>query len=144
VSTIFWQTHFIFQPIFQTSPEALHYERAIQQARLGIRDGGSGCFRNAPLVAAASYSALAVTINWLHKHPIAFNWLQQHFLQTRVSFENPNIISLQQWNLPVATISPSPEIRDKQLLPLQIPFPSIISDWPAHLFPTQGDFGSHI
>jgi len=133
-----------FPANFRSSQEALHYERAIQQLRLGIRDGGSGCFRNAPLVAAASYSALAVTINWLHKHPIAFNWQQQPLLQTLVSFENPNIISLQQWNLPVATISPSPEIRDKQSLPLQIPSPSVISDWPAHLFPTQGDFGRHI
>jgi hypothetical protein len=133
-----------FPANFRSSQEALHYERAIQQLRLGIRDGGSGCFRNAPLVAAASYSALAVTITWLHKHPIAFNWQQQPLLQTLVSFENSNIISLQQWNLPVATISPSPEIRDKQSLPLQIPSPSVISDWPAHLFPTQGDFGRHI
>jgi hypothetical protein len=75
---------------------------------------------------------LTNTINWLHKHPIAFNWLQQPLLQTLVSFENLNIISLQQWNLPVATISPSPEIRDKQSLPLQIPSASVISDWPAH------------
>jgi hypothetical protein len=42
-----------FPASFQTSQEALHYERAIQQLRLGIRDRGSGCFRNAPLVAAA-------------------------------------------------------------------------------------------
>ena len=50
---------------------------------------------------------------------------QQQQLQTLVSFVNPNIISLQQWNLPVA-ISPSPDIRDKQSLPLQIPSPDII------------------
>jgi hypothetical protein len=56
--------------------------------------------------------------------------LQQPLLQTFVSFVNPNITSLQQWNLPVATISPSPDIRDKQSLPLQIPSPDIISDWP--------------
>jgi hypothetical protein len=31
-----------FPADFQTSPEALHYQRAIQQLRLGIRDGGSG------------------------------------------------------------------------------------------------------
>jgi hypothetical protein len=133
-----------FPASFRTSEEAPCYERAIQQLRLGIRDGGSGCFRNAPLVAAASYNALAVTISWLHKHQIAFNWLQKPLLQTLVSFVNPNITSLQPWKLPVATISPSPDIRDKQSLPLQIPSPDIISDWPAHLFPTQGDFGSHI
>ncbi len=108
--------------------------------------GGSGCFRNAPLIAAASYSTLAVTINWLHTHPIAFTWLQQPLLQTLVSFVNPNIVSLLQWNLrlPVTTTSPSPDIRDKQSLPLQIPSPDVISEWPAHLFPTQGDFGRHI
>ena len=133
-----------FPADFQTSPEAPHYQRAIQQLRLGIRDGGSGCFRNAPLIAAASYSALAVTINWLHTHPIAFTWIQQPLIQTLVSFVNPNIVSLQQWNLPVATTSPSPDIRDKQSLPLQIPSPDVISAWPAHLFPTQGDFGRHI
>ena len=113
-----------FPADFQTSPEAPHYQRAIQQLRLGIRDGGSGCFRNAPLIAAASYSALAATINRLHTHPIAFTWLQQPLLQTLVSFVNPNIVSLQQWNLPVATTSPSPDIRDKQSLPLQKPSPA--------------------
>jgi hypothetical protein len=44
----------------------------------------------------------------------------------------------------VASTSPSPDIRDKQSLPLQIPPPDLIPDWPAHLFPTQGDFGRHI
>ncbi len=39
---------------------------------------------------------------------------------------------------------PFPEIRDKQSLPLQIPYPSVISDRPAHFFPTQGDLGCHI
>jgi hypothetical protein len=89
------------------------------------------------------------TIQALESHKITTNNPtttekdRQQQLQTLVSFVNPNIIFLQQWNLPVA-ISPSPDIRDKQSLPLQIPSPDIISDWPAHLFPTQGDFGRHI
>ncbi len=33
-----------FPANFRTNPEALHYERAIQQVRLGLGDGGSGCF----------------------------------------------------------------------------------------------------
>jgi hypothetical protein len=111
---------------------------------LGIRDGGSRCFQNEPLIAAASYSALAVTIKWLHKHPIEFTWLAQPLLQTLHFFINPNITSLQQWNLQVATVNPSPDTRDKNTIPLQIPSPTIISEWPTHLFPTQGDFGRHI
>jgi len=72
------------------------------------------------------------TIQALESHKITTNIPtttekdQQQQLQTLVSFVNPNIISLQQWNLPVATISPSPDIRDKQSLPLQIPSPDII------------------
>jgi hypothetical protein len=68
---------FHFPADFLTCPETSHYQQAINQLRLGIRDGGSGCFRNEPLIAAASYSALAVTIKWLHKHPIEFTWLAQ-------------------------------------------------------------------
>jgi len=60
---------FHFPADFLTCPETSHYQQAINQLRLGIRDGGSGCFRNKPLIAAASYSALAVTIKWLHKTP---------------------------------------------------------------------------
>ena len=121
-----------------------HYERALQQLRLGIRDGGCGCFRNGPIIAAASYGAMATTLQWLHKHPIDFSWLPQPLSQTLSSFLTPNIYSLQQWNLPVASISPSSDIRDKRTLLLQIPSPQCITTWPPHLFPTQGDFGRHI
>jgi hypothetical protein len=102
-----------FPADFLTCPEAIHYQKAIHQLQLGIQDGRSGYYSIAPLIAASSYSALAVTINWLQKHPSAFSWLQQTLLQTRVSspFVNPNIISLQQWNLPVATTNPSPDTR---------------------------------
>ncbi len=78
--------HITFPSRFLTSPEVIHYQNAVQQLQLGIRDGGSGCYRNAPLIAAASYSALTVTINWLHKHPIAFSWLQQPLLQALCFF----------------------------------------------------------
>ena len=78
------------------------------------------------------------------QHPIDFPWLPQPLPQTISSFLTPNIHSLQQWNLPVASISPSPDIRDKRTLPLQIPSPQCIATWPPHLFPTQGDFGRHI
>jgi hypothetical protein len=42
---------------------------------LGILDGGSGCLKNVPIIATASYGALATTIKWLHTHPIEFSWL---------------------------------------------------------------------
>ena len=97
------------------------------------------------MIPAASYSAIAVKLNWLNNHPIDFSWLPQPLSQTLVSFFlNPNIHSPQRWNLPVATNSPTPDIRDKKSLPLQIPSPQCITDWPPHLFPTQGDFGRHI
>jgi hypothetical protein len=44
---------------------------------LGVRNGGSGCSENVPIIAAASYGALAKTIKWLHTHPIEFLWLPQ-------------------------------------------------------------------
>jgi hypothetical protein len=118
--------------------------KALKQMRLGIRDGGSGCFKNVPIIAAASYSALATTIKWLHTHPIEFPWLPQPLSQVLGSFLAPNIISLQQWNLPVAVTCPTSDICDKMTLPLQIPSPQCLIDWPQRLFPTQGDFGRHI
>jgi hypothetical protein len=129
---------------FQTCPESLHYQRALQQMRLGVRDGGSGCFKNVPIIAAASYGALATTIKWLHTHPIEFSWLPQQLSLTLGSFLAPNIISLQQWNLPVAVTCPSSDIFDKKTLPLQIPSLQCLTDWPDKLFPSQGDFGRHI
>jgi hypothetical protein len=71
-----------FSTDFLSSPEAIPFQKAIQQLLLGIRDGRSGCNSKAPLIVASSYSALAVIINWLHKHPIALSWLQQPLLQS--------------------------------------------------------------
>ncbi len=108
----FWLTHYISQQMFSHA-QRLIIIKAIQLLQLGIRDGGSSCYRNSHLIAVASYSAL-------------------------------EIISFQGWNLPVVTKSTSPDYRDKHKLLLQVPSPEIITDWPAHLFPTQGDFGRQI
>ena len=133
-----------FPADFQTCQESLHYQKALKQMRLGIRDGGSGCFNNVPMIAPASYSAIATTLKWLHAHPIDFSWLPEPLSQTLDSFLIPNINSLQQWNLPVAATCPTTDICDKKTLPLQIPSPQCLIDWPQRLFPTQGDFGRHI
>lgn len=50
--------------------------------------------KNVPIIAAASYGALATTIKWLHTHPIEFSWLPQQLSLTIGSFLAPNIISL--------------------------------------------------
>jgi hypothetical protein len=85
---------------------------------------------NQQIVAATINTSSQPTTN----NPTTTEKDQQQQLQTLVSFVNPNIVSLQQWNLPVA-ISPSPDIRDKQSLPLQIPSPDKITCKP-HNDPT--------
>ena len=85
---------------------------------------------NQQIVAATINTSSQPTIN----NPTTTEKDQQQQLQALVSFVNPNIISLQQWNLSVA-ISPSPDIRDKQSLPLQIPSPDKITCKP-HNDPT--------
>ena len=120
------------------------YLKALDQIRLGIRDGGFGCYRNLPLHDAAQYSAIADTIRWCHTHNIVMPWLSApavHLLQNNIK---PFVTNLEQWELPVAKECPSAEIQNKSGLPLQIPSAECIPHWPSHLFPTQGDFGRHI
>jgi len=51
------------------------YKSALQQLRLGIRDGGSGCYRNEPLLSVAQYSTVSATLKWCTRHPVNFTWL---------------------------------------------------------------------
>mmetsp|Transcript_52383 Transcript_52383/g.109281 ORF Transcript_52383/g.109281 Transcript_52383/m.109281 type:complete len:515 (-) Transcript_52383:93-1637(-) len=125
--------------------EVHSYLQALQQIRLGIRDGGCGCYNNKHIIHAAYYSSVADTIRWLHAHPLNPSWLKNSLSQTLTTMIQPSIDSLHQtWNLPIATTCPPQEIRNKADLPLSIPSPQCIPHWPQHLFPTQGDFGRHI
>jgi hypothetical protein len=103
VSMIFWQTYFIFQLIFKQVQMLCIINKPYNNNHWEFAIVVADCCS----AAAASYSALAVAINWFNAHPIAFTWLQQPLLQTLVSFVTPNIVSLQQWTLPVVTTSPS-------------------------------------
>jgi hypothetical protein len=55
---------------FQACPESLHCKKALQQMRLDLQDGGSGHFKNVPIIAAASFGALATTTKLLHNGQI--------------------------------------------------------------------------
>jgi hypothetical protein len=89
-------------------------------------------------------AALTTTIKWLHTHPIEFSWLTQQLSLFLGSFLAPNIISLQQWNLPVAVTCPSSHFSDIKTLSRQIPSLQYLTDWPDLLYPSQGDFGRQI
>ena len=58
----FWADLLQFPNDFhQTNSET--YNSALRQLRLGIRDGGSGCYRNEPLLSVAQYSTVSATLN---------------------------------------------------------------------------------
>jgi hypothetical protein len=61
----FWAETLKFPQNHQTSPFQREYSNALAQIRLGIREGGCGCMRNAPILAAAHYCALAQFAFWV-------------------------------------------------------------------------------
>ena len=70
----FWADLLQFPDDFQRTNRVM-YKSALQQHRLGIRDGGSGCYRNEPLLSVAQYSTFSVTLKWCAQHPVTFTWL---------------------------------------------------------------------
>ena len=120
------------------------YKSALQQLRLGIRDGGSGCYRNEPLLSVAQYSTVSATLKWCTRHPVNFTWLPVSIDEILKQSLQTVVPHVQQWGLRVAEAMPSSDVRNKKDIPLQIPSPDMVQAWPDHLFPTRGDFGRHI
>ena len=140
-----WAHTLLFPQDYAQSSTAQHYLQALRQYRLGIREGGTGCFRLSDIIHSAYFSALADTIYWLKEHPIDLPWLQIPLTDTLRTLLTPTMVNLQQQTeLQIATECPPTTIQRKQDLPLRIPSPSCIPDWPQHLFPRQGDFARHI
>jgi len=97
------------------------YKSALRQLRLGIRDGGSGCYRNEPLLSVTQYSTLSATIKWCAQHPANFTWLPvsiEVILKRSLQAIIPHV---QQWNLLVAETMPSTEIRHNKKIPVADP-----------------------
>jgi hypothetical protein len=103
-----------------------------------------GCYKNSHFIHAAYYSSVADTIQWLSSHPINLPWLPTPLSTTLKELLSPSVQQLQRWNIPIATTCPTSDIHNKSDVPLSIPSPQCIPDWPPHLFPSQGDFGRHI
>ena len=100
----FWAYTLRFPSDYENHQEATSYLKALQQIRLGIRDGGCGCYYNKHIIHAAYYSSVADTIQWLHKHPIKLPSLQNSLTETLNPLIQPSIDFLHQtWNIPVAT-----------------------------------------
>jgi hypothetical protein len=140
----FWAHTLHFPTDYKTNQYASSYTNALQQIRLGIRDGGCGCYHNKHFVHAAYYTSVADTIQWLQPHPLNPTWLCHPISQTLDRMLDSSIHQLQLWNIPLAETLPPVETRTKTVLPLAIPVQPIIPTWRKELFPTQGDFGRHI
>lgn len=138
----FWADLLQFPADFQSEANGV-YKRALHQIRFGIRDGGSGCYRNEPFLDAAQYCTLARTLKWCAEHPVSFPWLSIPVTDILRQKLQEAADRLKTWGLPVAQTLPRPE-QNKRDLPLQIPAPNLVAEWPDHLFPTRGDFGKHI
>ena len=67
---------------FASCQEGPHYTRALQQVRLGIKQGGYGLTSAALIIPAASYSAICAFTRWLHEEshlPLRdLDWLSGH------------------------------------------------------------------
>ena len=139
----FWAETLEFPADFERDQGQV-YKKALDQIRLGIRDGGCGCPRNELFLDAAQYSALAETVFWCKDHNIDFPWLHNPIREILKDRVEQNITKLKTWNFQVATALPSDNLGRKQALPLQLPPSSLIENWPRNLFPTQGDLSRHI
>ena len=78
---------------------------------------------------------------WLKEHPINLPWLLIPLADTLKTLLTPTIVDIQQQtDLQIATECHPTAIQRKQDLPVRIPAPSCIPEWPQHLLPRQGDF----
>ena len=57
----FWADALCFPKDYKSANHQI-YQKALNQIRLGIREGGFGCYRNLPLIDVAQYSAIASTM----------------------------------------------------------------------------------
>ena len=77
---------------FQTDAAASHYSQALQQIRLGIKQGGCGLTSAALIIPAALFSAICAFTRWLHydKHlPLtALDWLFEHTSKHPLGFRH--------------------------------------------------------
>ena len=145
----FWAETLQFPQNYQTSPFQREYSNAIAQIRLGIREGGCGCMRNAPILAAAHYSALAQFAFWMDEHLLQFPWTSEIRINGTLHSGLANEISkditqLMRWEIPLAHSPPESDSSQVQKIPLCIPMCNTILRWPQHLFPTQREFCYHI
>ena len=145
----FWAETLQFPQNYQTSPFRREYSNAIAQIRLGIRDGGCGCLRNAPILAAAHYSALAQFAFWMDEHLRQFPWTSEIRINGTLHPGLANEISkditqLMRWEIPLGNSPPEGGSSNVKKNPLCIPTCNVILRWPQHLFPTQREFCCHI
>ena len=145
----FWAETLKFPHNYNDTSLSREYSNAIRQIRLGIREGGCGCFRNIPILEAAHYSGLAQFVFWMKAHLQRFPW--EYALESNdtlhqclaEAFAN-DITGMMQWQIPLANSPPEESLSQTKQLPLCIPTFNAILHWPEHLFPTQQAFCAHI
>ena len=91
-----WAHTLLFPQDYAQSSTAQHNLQALRQYRLGIREGGTGCFRLSDIIHSAYFSALAETIYWLKEHPIDLPWLQILLTDKLATLLTPTMVNLQQ------------------------------------------------
>jgi hypothetical protein len=105
--------------------------------------------RNAPILAAAHYCALAKFAFWVDEHLKEFPWAPDtHFdgtLHPGLANEvSKDIAQLMRWDIPLANSPPEGDPSQIKQIPLSIPTCNAILRWPQNLFPNQREFCSHI
>ena len=124
----------------QESP-LIPYDKALQQARLGIKQGGCGLKSVAMVVPAALFAAICAFIEWLHEDshfPITrLPWLSQHtdcyelaFLHVHQCFEMSSQMLVNRWGFEEGDEPDSPGI-------FRLPTASNILSWNPKKLPTQ-------
>ena len=130
-----------FPPTFRTESPLIPYDKALQQARLGIKQGGCGLTSLAMLVPAALFSSICAFVVWLHEEShiplMRLPWLLDHSDQHSLAFshihrslEMSTNILVNKWGL---SVGEEPEGPNEVCLPSE----TNILSWNPKRLPTQ-------
>ena len=131
---------------FTSNVDGPRYSSALQQIRLGIKQGGYGLTSAALIVPAALYAAICAFTKWLHEEshlPLRdLDWLSDHasrhlliFRHIHVSMDSALAVLEQRWGFESTAACPQVERLD----PASRTIPNVhgIVDWTPKLLPGQ-------
>ena len=137
-----------FPTTYQAESPVIPYDKALKQARLGIKQGGCGMTSAAMIVPAALFAAISTFTLWLHDEshlPITrLPWLLDHtdkydlaFRHIHNSLETSSHILVDKWGIPTGDEPEGP-------MELCLPTVSNILLWAENKLPTQFEITSEM